>query len=243
MEIKIFELSVEEQLRTFEQMNFEIAKRYESQLERAEKALSKFDEVVFKYDLPLPKYELTLRQIVQHEGIYTRALMEEINWGAGMPEGYTYSNHRIEYSYNKYIEYITKLLLTLSKYKEILVATIEKIKANKLNNSKPTAEQPTFEYLFKEKSDVPKIIDYVKEFISDEGEWIYKPQVRCLVALCMVLEKKGYFLNTWTNPIKAQALSLKFGVPCTPKSFQASERGKSEHLIELFNIIPTKIIS
>jgi hypothetical protein len=94
-----------------------------------------------------------------------------------------------------------------------------------------------FKNLFKDESNAPIILEKIREFLSDTGEWIIKPKGLYLVALCTVLEERGYFLNSFTNPQKAQAFNNQFGTNLTNKIFQQNERMKADYLKEQFNLI------
>lgn len=97
----------------------------------------------------------------------------------------------------------------------------------------------TWPELFIEPKQAEKILELIKEHLSSSGEWITYPKSRYLVALCLELENKGYFLssNTISNPIKAIAFRIQFGNIST-KNFQPEERNKAEDFREYFKHIP-----
>jgi hypothetical protein len=97
----------------------------------------------------------------------------------------------------------------------------------------------TWVELFKDSKQADKILQLVKEHLSHEGQWETFPKSRYLVALCIELEKKGYFKNgsTTTNPMKAIAFRIQFG-SISPKNFQPEERNRAEAFREYFKHIP-----
>lgn len=97
---------------------------------------------------------------------------------------------------------------------------------------------PTFKTLFKDGEHEKLIIEKVKEYLSESGDWITEPKGRYLVALFSVLLEKGYLKNTFSAPQISGAFNNKFGTNLSGKIFQPSELLDASNYKEHFKLIP-----
>ena len=186
-------------------------------------SLDEFKRLIneFVYDYSNYKDEFVFRLTFEIED-YLYENKEKFSKETGTPWDKILSS-RIEFT-QKCLEFLKQ-----SRVKVLLPKT--KLKKGK--------KETVWEDLFIDRNDANKIIGLISEHLTQTGQWKEKPIA--LVALCTVLENKGYFVNSITDKTKAVAFKNKFDMNIDDSLFKRSKRDSACLYEKLFQNIALRI--